>query len=78
MKEIIDGIYVRTPGYGTPFGSALTCLKCGCLVDGTQYTPAPTPRQVHVEWHVTMLDLLELVTSGIGALRRSKGPEDAT
>jgi hypothetical protein len=58
MTEIVDGIYVRTPGYGTPFATAITCMRCGCLVDGTQYTPAPTPRQVHAEWHGTLDELV--------------------
>ncbi len=78
MTEIIDGIYTRTQGYGTPFHTALTCLKCGAMVDGNTYAPAPTPRQVHIEWHATMLELLELITSGVGALRRAKPPADTS
>jgi len=66
MTEIIDDIFVRTPGYGTPFGSALTCLRCGCLVDGTQYAPAPTPRQAHTAWHKQIADLAQLVLTTAG------------
>ncbi len=48
--EIIDDLYVRTPAYGTPFHTALTCLRCGAMVDGGTYTPVP-PKIVHVQWH---------------------------
>lgn len=51
MTEIIDEIYVATPYYGTPFASALTCMRCGAMIDGNQYAPAPTPRQQHAAWH---------------------------
>lgn len=56
MNDIIDGIYVRTQGYGTPFHMALTCLRCGAMVDGNQYTPVP-PRQNHAQWHEVIDEL---------------------
>lgn len=48
--DIIDGLYTRTPNYGTPLHTALTCLRCGAMVDGGQYTSVP-PRAVHAQWH---------------------------
>jgi hypothetical protein len=60
MTDIVDDIFIRTPGYGTPFGIAFTCRICGCLVDGTQYAPAPTPRQAHAAWHEQIADLARL------------------
>jgi hypothetical protein len=48
--DIIDGLYVRTPTYGTPFHTALTCLRCGAMIDGGTYTPVP-PKTVHAQWH---------------------------
>jgi len=66
MTEIIDDIFIRTPGYGTPFGSALTCLICGCLVDGGQYA-APTPRQAHAAWHEQIADLAQFALETVPA-----------
>lgn len=57
MTDIIDEHYVRVP-LGSPFASALTCLRCGALIDANQHTPAPTPRQAHTAWHEQMDELI--------------------
>jgi hypothetical protein len=67
MTDRIDDIFIRTPGYGTPFGTALTCRICGCLVDGAQYGPAPTPRQAHAAWHQQIADLAQLALETVPA-----------
>lgn len=73
MNEIIDEIYMQTPGYGTPFASALTCLRCGAMIDGGQYTPT-SARQAHALWHeqIDMLvaDLQHRETVAVEAVER--------
>jgi hypothetical protein len=62
VTEIIDDLYTRVIGYGTPFASALTCLRCGAMIDGGQYGPA-TARQVHASWH----DRVDVVLARLAA-----------